>query len=75
LAKTLHSYFLITATYKNNAEYSIEAAITALAGGFDYSYGANRWDGVDLAEYGFNQYKCKYAGFEISAAHFYLRHL
>jgi RHS repeat-associated protein len=56
--------------YKNNAEFSMEAVINALTGGVDYSYGAIRWDGFDLAGKGFDHIKPRTEGVEISYAHF-----
>ncbi|MDF2188425.1 LamG-like jellyroll fold domain-containing protein [Paraflavitalea sp. CAU 1676] len=56
--------------YKNNVEYGMEAAINALTGGFDYSYGAIRWDGFDLAAKGYNHIKPTTYGVEISHAHY-----
>ena len=44
-------------SYKNNAKSSMEAAINALTNGKDYSHGAIRWDGFDLAAEGFNHVK------------------
>jgi len=59
-----------SSTYKNNAEYSMEAAINALTGGTDYSYGAIRWDGFDLAAKGFSHVKPRTYGVEIGEGHF-----
>ena len=56
--------------YEGNAEYSMEAVINALTNGKDYSNGAIRWDGFDLAARGFNHPKPKTAGVEISPADF-----
>ena len=42
----------------------------ALAGGEDYSNGALRWDGFDLAAKGFNHIKARTAGISISSDHF-----
>jgi len=52
--------------YNNNAEQSMGAAINALTGGTDYSNGAIRWDGKDLANKGFDQYRPRTAGIFIS---------
>jgi RHS repeat-associated protein len=41
-------------SYKNNSEYSMEAAINALSGGHDYSNGATKWDGKDFLIWGLN---------------------
>lgn len=46
----------------------MEAVINALTNGKDYSNGAIRWDGFDLAARGFNHPKPKTAGVEISPA-------
>ena len=43
----------------------MEAVINALTNGKDYSNGAIRWDGFDLAARGFNHPKPKTAGVEI----------
>lgn len=56
--------------YKNNSEHSMEAAINSLTGGIDYSNGAIRWDGFDLAGRGFNHIKERTDGAEISDEHF-----
>lgn len=56
--------------YNNNKEYSMEAALNALTEGKDYSNGALRWDGFDLAAKGFNHVKARTAGISISSAHF-----
>jgi YD repeat protein len=48
----------------------MEAVINALTNGKDYSNGAIRWDGFDLAARGFNHPKPKTAGVEISPADF-----
>ena len=56
--------------YEGNAKYSMEAVINALTNGKDYSNGAIRWDGFDLAARGFNHPKPKTAGVEISPADF-----
>jgi len=56
--------------YEGNAKYSMEAVINALTNGKDYSNGAIRWDGFDLAAKGFNHPKPKTAGVEISPADF-----
>jgi RHS repeat-associated protein len=54
-----------------NSESSIGAAINALSGGTDYSNGAIRWDGFDLAARGFDHPKPrKETGVEISETHF-----
>lgn len=47
----------------------MEAAINALTGGTDYSNGAIRWDGYDLAARGFNHPKAKGMGVEVSQEH------
>jgi Leucine-rich repeat (LRR) protein len=54
----------------NNSEYSLEGSINALTGGIDYSVGAIRWDGFDLAARGFNHIKARQFGFEISENNF-----
>jgi len=56
--------------YKNNSKYGMAAAINALTGGTDYSGGALRWDGFDLAAKGFNHIKARTAGIEISDKNF-----
>ncbi|WEK37959.1 MAG: hypothetical protein P0Y53_10655 [Candidatus Pseudobacter hemicellulosilyticus] len=58
--------------YKQNAEYSREASINALTGGVDFSYGAIRWDGFDLAAKGFGHIKAKTYGIELSEDNFKL---
>ena len=56
--------------YKKNAEYSMEAVINALSGGKDYSNGAIRWDGFDLAARGFGHPKPRMSGVDISGPNF-----
>ena len=56
--------------YKNNSKNGMAAAINALTGGTDYSGGALRWDGFDLAAKGFNHIKARTAGIEISDNNF-----
>ena len=56
--------------YDYNNEYGMEAALNALTGGEDYSNGALRWDGFDLAAKGFNHIKARTAGLSISSDHF-----
>ncbi len=55
--------------YENNSEYGMGAAINAVTGGFDYSYGAIRWDGYDFAARGFLHPKSKESGIDISEQH------
>jgi RHS repeat-associated protein len=55
--------------YKNNAEFGMEAALNALRGGKDYSKGAVRWDGFDLAKKGLNQVKARFQGLNINPKH------
>ena len=57
-------------SYKNNAKSSMEAAINALTNGKDYSHGAIRWDGFDLAAKGFNHVKAVNCGIRISETFF-----
>ena len=57
-------------SYKNNAKSSMEAAINALTNGKDYSHGAIRWDGFDLAAKGFNHVKAVDCGIRISETFF-----
>ena len=57
-------------TYNNNAEYSMEAVLNALTNGHDYSNGAIRWDGFDLAAKGFDHVKPSTAGVNISQSNF-----
>lgn len=52
--------------YKNNYRYGMSAAINALQNGIDYSNGAIRWDGFDLAGEGFNHDKPMNCGIRIS---------
>ena len=52
-----------------NKEFSMEAAINALTGGIDYSNGAFRWDGYDLAGRGLGHIKPTTYGVQISIAH------
>jgi RHS repeat-associated protein len=40
--------------YKNNSEYSMQAALNAVMGGKDFSNGATKWDGVDFLAWGLN---------------------
>jgi RHS repeat-associated protein len=56
--------------YKNNSKNGMAAAINALTGGTDYSGGALRWDGFDLAAKGFNHVKARTFGIEISDNNF-----
>lgn len=56
--------------YKNNDKFSMEAVINALTNGKDYSNGAIRWDGFDLAGEGFNHTKAIDCGIRISEALF-----
>ena len=56
--------------YNKNAEYSMEAVINALSGGKDYSNGAIRWDGFDLAARGFGHPKPRMSGVDISGPNF-----
>lgn len=56
-------------TYNKNAEYSMEATINALTGGHDYSNGAIRWDGFDLAARGFNHPKAINQGVYLTSEH------
>lgn len=53
-------------SYKNNEKSSMEAVINALTNGKDYSNGAIRWDGFDLAAKGFNHVKAVDCGIRIS---------
>lgn len=57
-------------SYKNNEKFSMEAAINALTNGKDYSNGAIRWDGFDLAAKGFNRVKAVDCGIRISETFF-----
>ena len=57
-------------SYKNNEKFSMEAAINALTNGKDYSNGAIRWDGFDLAAKGFNHVKAVDCGIRISETFF-----
>ena len=50
----------------DNARYSMGAAINAITGGTDYSGGAIKWDGFDLATKGFGHIKPRTEGIEIS---------
>ncbi len=52
-----------------NGEHSMEAAINALSGGKDYSNGAIRWDGFDLAVKGWDHIKSRSQGIGISKSH------
>ncbi len=56
--------------YNKNVEYSMEAVINALFGGKDYSNGAIRWDGFDLAARGFGHPKPRMSGVDISEPNF-----
>ena len=56
--------------YNDNKKYGMEAALNALTDGVDYSNGALRWDGFDLAAKGFNHVKARTAGISISSDHF-----
>ena len=53
-----------------NEKFQMAAAINALQGGIDYSNGAIRWDGFDLAGRGFDHIKATSYGFVISSEHF-----
>jgi RHS repeat-associated protein len=55
--------------YKNNAEFSMQAALNAVLGGQDYSNGAIRWDGFDLAIKGWGHIKSTNQGIGISKTH------
>ncbi|MDI9359139.1 MAG: hypothetical protein QM528_09330, partial [Phycisphaerales bacterium] len=55
--------------YNNNAESSMGAAINALTGGTDFSNGAIRWDGFDLAARGFNHPKAINQGVYLTDEH------
>ena len=57
--------------YKNNSEFSMEAVLNALSGGYDYSNGAIRWDGFDFAARGLKHPKALNQGIHISAEHLY----
>jgi RHS repeat-associated protein len=62
--------------YKNNtqytqAEYSMEAAINALSGGVDVTYGATLWDGFDFCR-GWEHPKAKNHGINVSLNHYNL---
>ena len=48
----------------------MEAGLNALMGGVDYSNGAIRWDGYDLAAKGFGHIKARTFGIEISEDNF-----
>jgi len=54
----------------SNSKNSLGAAINALTGGSDYSNGAIRWDGFDLAAKGFSHIKATSAGLYIGEEHF-----
>ena len=55
--------------YKSNADFSMGAVINALTGGYDYSNGAIRWDGFDLAARGFDHPKAKNQGVYLLEKH------
>mgnify|MGYP004576160197 FL=1 len=57
--------------YNNNAEYSMAAAINSITGGYDFSNGAIRWDGYDLAIKGWDHVKSKNQGLGISQSHYH----
>lgn len=56
--------------YNNNAEYSMAAVLNAITGGKDFSNGAIRWDGFDLAIKGWEHVKSKNQGLGISRSHY-----
>lgn len=56
--------------YNNNAEYSMAAVLNAITGGHDFSNGAIRWDGFDLAMKGWDHVKSKNQGLGISRSHY-----
>lgn len=56
--------------YNNNAEYSMAAVLNAITGGHDFSNGAIRWDGFDLAMKGWGHVKSKNQGLGISRSHY-----
>jgi RHS repeat-associated protein len=56
-------------TNYSNSEHSMGAVINALTGGDDYSHGAIRWDGFDLAGRGFDHIKARTFGIEVSEEH------
>lgn len=55
--------------YNNNAKYSMAAVINAITGGKDFSNGAIRWDGFDLAIKGWNHVKSRMQGVGILRSH------
>ena len=55
--------------YKNNAEFGMAAALNAVLGGDDYSNGAIRWDGFDLAIEGWGHIKSTNQGIGVSKTH------
>ncbi|MDQ6528085.1 RHS repeat-associated core domain-containing protein [Flavobacterium sp. LHD-85] len=56
--------------YNGNAEYSMQAAMNAVMGGIDYSNGATRWDGFDLATKGWDHIKSRTVGLGINTSDF-----
>ena len=56
--------------YNNNAEYGMAAVLNAITGGKDFSNGAIRWDGFDLAIKGWEHVKSKNQGLGISRSHY-----
>ena len=56
--------------YNNNEKYGMEATINALTNGKDYSNGALRWDGFDLAAKGFKHVRARTCGIEITPEYF-----
>ena len=52
--------------YNNNEKYGMEAVLNALTNGKDYSNGALRWDGFDLAAKGYNHVKARTCGIDIT---------
>lgn len=56
-------------SYRNDARYSMEAALNALTGGNDLSNGAIRWDGFDFAAKEIDHVKIRTAGAVIKKEH------
>jgi hypothetical protein len=40
--------------YKNNSEFSMQAALYSVLGGYDFTNGATKWDGLDFLAWGLN---------------------
>jgi RHS repeat-associated protein len=64
-----HALNYISSGYLSNEKFATGAAINAIRGGFDYSYGAIKWDGFDYAKLGIEQYKPRKEGVMYSADH------